>query len=107
MQRLGVVAVMAFLACLPVGCGGGSDGGGGSPAATGCDACASGEVCVSQLGGEEDTERCAPIPAACGEAASCADNTCVGALYDLCEAGWIGVGCSDTSPPTIVSCNPG
>jgi hypothetical protein len=35
----------------------------------------------------------------------CIDDTCRAALYDLCESPAIGVGCSDTFPPTIISCN--
>jgi hypothetical protein len=84
----------------------GDSGGGDGTTAAGCDACGDDEVCVSYLGGDDDHDECAAIPADCGGTASC-DDTCRGALYDLCdETGWYGVGCSDTIAPVIVSCNP-
>lgn len=83
------------------------DGGGSGAPATGCDACTDGQVCVTYLGGDEDDrEECADAPAECGETPECAVDACRGATYGLCEEGWIGVGCSDTFPPLIVSCNP-
>ncbi len=94
------------LAVLALGCGDEAGGGGGS--AQGCDACASGEVCVAYLGAEDEEEReeCAAAPAACGATPTCEVDACRGALYGLCDEEWIGVGCSDTFPPPIVSCNP-
>lgn len=74
--------------------------------AEGCDACLVDEVCVIHMGDDGDTEACAPIPDECGDEAACGDNTCVSALYGLCDDDWIGVGCSDTLAPTLVSCNP-
>ena len=62
---------------LLLGCDGGDDD--PAPTPTGCDACTEEQVCVSHLGS--------------------------GALYDLCDEGWLGVGCSDTLAPVIVSCN--
>ncbi|HEX7838856.1 MAG TPA: hypothetical protein VF469_15370 [Kofleriaceae bacterium] len=81
-----------------------------SLAASGCsssDACHDNEVEVDYLGagsrlGEVD---CKPLPASCGAQASCASNACIRDMYALCQAPYIGVACSDTSPPTIISCN--
>ncbi len=47
-----------------------------------------------------------PIPASCGTTPSCSVQACIHDLYGLCDAPYIGVGCSDTFPPVIVSCNP-
>ena len=82
---------------------GDSDGSGGGP-----DGCSDEQIEVSYLGGDRDGEtECAAIPSECGAEVDCTDNTCVGALYDLCESPYIGVSCSaSTGTPTIVSCNP-
>jgi hypothetical protein len=80
--------------------------------AAGCgsssDACGANEVEVDYLGGgaRNGDVACAPVPASCGATASCADNACIRDMYGLCTAGYIGVACSDTFPPTIISCNP-
>ena len=94
--------VAALVALALTGCGDGGDGGG-----EGCDGCSDDEVCVAYLGDDpaDDREECAAIPGDCGGSASCGDNACVSALYDLCESGWISVGCAETGG-TIVSCNP-
>jgi hypothetical protein len=110
MRTLPLFAVA--LASLLFACGGGGSsgaGGGGGGAATGCSACKATEACVVNLdkNAVKKGERCVAIPAACGKTASCSDQACEGALYGLCEMGWTGVGCSDTYPPTLVSCNPG
>ncbi len=81
-------------------------------ATTGCgssssDGCAEDEVEVAYLGGARDGDTlCAPRPAACGNPASCSDMPCISAMYDLCDSPYIGVGCSDTFAPPIISCNP-
>jgi hypothetical protein len=91
---------VALLSLCAVACGGDDDGGGS-------DGCGDDQVEVAYLGGDDDGRtECAPIPAACGATASCASDECRGALYGLCESPYIGVACSDTAPPTIVSCNP-
>lgn len=97
-------ASLAILCPILASCG---DDDGAAAAKQGCDACAEGQVCVAYLG-DDDTEReeCASAPGACGDAPACEVDACRGALYGLCEEGWIGVGCSDTFPPPIVSCNP-
>jgi hypothetical protein len=69
--------------------------------------CRTDQVEVSYLGGTRDGQNvCAAIPASCGSTASCAVMACIHDLYGLCDSPYIGVGCSDTFPPTIVSCNP-
>lgn len=76
---------------------------GGSNAA----GCKKTEVEVDYLGGSRDGDTlCKPIPAACGTTASCVDQACISAMYGLCDAPYIGVGCSDTFAPPIISCNP-
>lgn len=91
--------IFAIVLLIAAGCGGDDDGGG--------DGCAEDQVEVAYLGGEDDGRtECAPIPAECGATAGCDSDECRGALYGLCESPYIGVACSDTVPPTIVSCNP-
>jgi hypothetical protein len=69
--------------------------------------CSSSQVQVEYLGGGSDGKMtCAAIPSACGGTASCAAQPCIAAMYGLCASPYIGVGCSDTAPPTIISCNP-
>ena len=88
---------LLFFAC-------GDQEGGGGAAAEGCDACGEGEYCINYLGGERDGEElCAAIPDACDGDDSC---ECRGEMYDGCEEPYYGVGCSDSFPPTLISCNP-
>ncbi|HVV84276.1 MAG TPA: hypothetical protein VHE35_14485 [Kofleriaceae bacterium] len=69
--------------------------------------CADDQVQVVYLGGSRDGETvCKPIPAACGATASCGVQACEAAMYDYCDSPYLGVGCSDTFPPPIISCNP-
>lgn len=78
-------------------------------AAEGCEACAADEVCVAHLGDEESTSRCEALPADCGGVGSCDAQACISAMYDLCDEGWIGVGCSPSAfedQAVILSCNP-
>jgi hypothetical protein len=108
MRKILTLALLTTTPALIVACGGdGSSGQSSGGDEEGCNACGSDEVCVANLSEGKETDRCVAIPSACGGTASCADSACIGALYDLCEMGWIGVGCSDTAPPTLVSCNPG
>jgi hypothetical protein len=71
----------------------------------GSDECSEDQVEVAYLGTSNDRTECHPIPAECGGMAECAVQECIAAMYGLCEAPAIGVGCSDTFPPTIISCN--
>ncbi len=70
--------------------------------------CATTQVEVDYFKGTRDGQvDCKPIPASCGATASCSDQMCIHDMYGLCTAPeYIGVGCSDTFPPTIISCNP-
>lgn len=91
-----------FLTMALVACGGGSDdsGAGGG----GCDACADGEICLVYFEESGDTrEECAALTPNCSGDDSC---ECRGEMYGQCEDPFVGVSCSDTSPPTIISCNP-
>ena len=70
------------------------------------DDCAENQVEVAYLTGARDGETvCKPIPAACGTTAACGVQACISAMYAYCESPYIGAGCSDTFPPTIISCN--
>lgn len=81
--------------CALAGCGSSSN-----------DSCGVDQVEVVYLGGARDEETvCKPIPAACGTTASCSNTPCIAAMYGYCEPPYIGVGCSDTLPPPIISCN--
>jgi hypothetical protein len=92
MPRILTLAVLAWLAA----CGDSSSSG-----------CTDTQVEVKYLGGGSDGKTvCQPIPAQCGATAACANQPCIAAMYNLCAAPYIGVGCSDTFPPTIISCNP-
>ena len=69
--------------------------------------CRETEVEVDYLrGAREGQTVCKPLPASCGTTASCADNNCIRDMYDYCDSPYLGVACSDTFPPTIISCNP-
>lgn len=69
--------------------------------------CTAAQVEVDYFKGANDGEVvCKPIPASCGSAASCSDMNCIRDMYGLCDSPYLGVGCSDTFPPTIISCNP-
>jgi hypothetical protein len=67
--------------------------------------CSEDQVEVAYLGTSNDRVECHPIPAVCGGTAACAVQDCIAAMYGLCQSPAIGVGCSDTFPPTIISCN--
>lgn len=77
----------------------------GLVACGGSDECGEDEVEVTYLGTSNDRTVCEPIPAACNGTAMCIDDTCRAAMYGLCESPAVGVGCSDTFAPTIISCN--
>ena len=69
------------------------------------DGCGDNEVKVAYLGTSNDRSECKPIPAECGGNAECGVMACIAAMYGLCEDPAYGAGCSDTYPPTIISCN--
>ena len=83
-----------------VACGSDSDSGGG---ADGCGSCATGEICLVYFEDSGEREECAALPADCAGDETC---ECRGTMYDLCEDPFAGVGCSDSTAPTIISCNP-
>jgi hypothetical protein len=69
--------------------------------------CGSDQVEVSYLGGARDGQNvCKPIPPSCGTTAACSVQACIHDMYGYCDSPYLGVGCSDTFPPTIISCNP-
>lgn len=72
------------------------------------DECGEDEVQVVYLrGGDREGEVvCKPTPAACNGTASCGNIDCIREMYGYCEPPYTGVGCSDTFPPPIISCNP-
>jgi hypothetical protein len=110
--------LVCCVAALSLACGGDGDGGGGSDGVgaggTGggnapvtvasCDACNEAQVCVRTFDAE-DTIECMPIPMVCNAMADCFDEACSVAMYDLCGDDFINNGCSDTFPPTVISCN--
>jgi hypothetical protein len=89
-------SIVIVIAIVATGCGGSSTSG-----------CKADEVEVDYLGGPRDNEVvCKPRPGTCDNPASCADNDCIAAMYGLCDSPYLGVGCSDTFAPPIISCNP-
>jgi hypothetical protein len=96
LEKTSFVIAIAFLSVSAGACG--SSGGGD---------CTDTQVAVSYLGGASDGKtECKSIPSGCGSKADCSDQACISALYALCASPYIGAGCSDTAPPTILSCNP-
>jgi hypothetical protein len=72
------------------------------------DKCGTNEVEVDYLGGgaRDGEVDCKPIPASCNGTGACGVNDCIRDMYGYCESPYIGVGCSDTFQPAIISCNP-
>jgi hypothetical protein len=87
--------IVMFLCIFCASCGG-NDGESG---------CHQQQVEVTYLGTSNDRTECMAIPDVCNNSASCSDQPCIAAMYALCQAPAFGVGCSDTFPPTIISCN--
>ncbi len=77
---------------------------------TGCgssDECGTDEVEVNYFrGARADEVVCKPIPTSCGGIGDCSVQACIRDMYGLCDSPYLGVGCSDTFAPTIISCNP-
>ena len=67
--------------------------------------CGAAQYCVMTFG-EETTSTCEPIPAVCNGEPSCMDDECASAMLEACGEDDYSSGCSDTFPPTVVSCNP-
>jgi hypothetical protein len=92
------IRLLVIIALAAVGCGSSSASDAG---------CRSNEIEVDYFRGARDGNVvCKPVPASCNGTASCADNNCIRDMYGLCDAPYLGVACSDTVPPTIISCNP-
>ena len=67
--------------------------------------CTADEITVAYLDTSDDHEVCEAIPDACAGVGDCAVAECISAMYALCEAPTIAVGCSDGGSSTIISCN--
>lgn len=72
-----------------------------------CKKCDDSEICVDHLLVDDSSDHgtCVSLPEACPDAADCADNACVLALYDMCDAGFIGSMCDDeatSESPTVI-----
>ena len=72
--------------------------------AEGCDSCSENQICVIEFG-ETKVERCETLPEICNGTGSCTEMDCVSAMYDYCPEETGATGCSDTYPPTVISCN--
>lgn len=71
------------------------------------DSCDKTQVEVDYFRGDRDGDTvCKPLPASCNGTGACAVQACIRDMYGLCDSPYIGVGCSDTFAPTIISCNP-
>ena len=69
--------------------------------------CRTDQVQVDYIRGTRDGQTiCKPIPASCAGTGSCANNACIRDMYGYCDSPYLGVACSDTFAPTIISCNP-
>jgi len=66
-----------------------------------CSDCASGEACYAYSSEDDTTFEC--VAAAEGCEASC-DDECRGLLYNACDEGTYGTGCSEGDGAVIVSC---
>jgi hypothetical protein len=111
MPRLPLLLLCSALLLPLTACTISRDGGGrdddDDDAAGSCDACSDSEICIIDFFDADATDyRCDPIPDVCGDIASCTDVECVSAMYDFCPEDTSGWGCSDTFPPTMISCNP-
>jgi hypothetical protein len=102
-----VVGQVCLLVGLVIACGeeGETNGANVEGVVSSCDACGDTQVCLRTNGSELVIE-CVAIPDECDGTADCFDDTCAAALYEMCGADFINTGCSDTFPPTVVSCNP-
>ncbi len=100
--------VLSFAGVLCFACGdddSSSDGSGATGPVSDCSACGSNQICVRVFGGE-DTIACEAIPAECNGTADCFEASCASAMYAFCPDGFVNTACSDTFPPTVISCNP-
>jgi hypothetical protein len=85
--------VLAFIA-MGIGACGGDDG------------CKDNEVELDYFVNHEvDHTQCKPLPASCNGVGDCSAMTCIRDMYNLCDTGFLADACSDTFPPTIISCH--
>ena len=109
-------ALVFCMAALAFACGddnGGSTGGAmtdgganhGPVGVASCDACNQTQLCVMTFDTLADAIECAPIPMVCNGTADCSDQACAAAMYGFCGEDFISNGCSDTFPPTVISCH--
>ena|GEM_PF-5981059 len=73
--------------------------------ATDCSECSTDQICVVVFS-DEKSVTCEDVPAECADDASCTDDECMIAMFESCPEDFINTGCSDTFPPTVISCNP-
>lgn len=69
-----------------------------------CKDCEDGELCVAQLdeaSPDEGFADCFPVPAECGDALDCQDNTCLLAAFGLCAPGSEGSTCDPEGAPAL------
>lgn len=98
--------VLPILALLASACGGDSSKGDDETGLVDdCGACSTTQICVMVFA-DETTASCQAIPDECGSEASCTDDACAVAMFEACPEGGFNTGCSDTFPPTVISCNP-
>ena len=92
-----------------VGCGGGEKAGGGDGDVVDCFDCGDDELCVVHSADDFDDWEydCVDFPADCpGDGTDCDDTTCVSAMYDACDADYIGNAYSCSGGVVSVTCKP-
>ena len=104
-MRIALISLLTSLSLIAglIGCG--DEDTSVSSAASGCAQCGADQLCVVTYG-ETDSTRCAPIPPVCGARPSCADQTCEAAMYEACGEDFFNIGCSASTEPVTISCNP-
>ncbi|MBT3218877.1 MAG: hypothetical protein HN348_07275 [Proteobacteria bacterium] len=93
------------------GCGGGEKAGGNEDNGEidDCFDCDDSELCVVHSADDfDDWEyECADFPDECpGDGSDCEDNSCVSAMYDTCDADYIGNAYSCSGGVVSVTCKP-
>jgi len=84
-----------------LGCKAGPD----DTAVVDCSDCEEAELCVAHIdesGLSDDYAACVAVPAECGEALSCSDNTCLLEAYARCDVGYVGGLCLDEEIPQLI-----
>lgn len=102
MGRIGWVVA----AVLASGCAGDK---GSTTTEESCDTCAAnGQLCQVYADGEPGDwpETCVAMPAECEVDSPCDVNECAAAMYDTCDAGYIGQARSCYGDSVVVTCSP-